>query len=43
MLQKFGCRCKRLNAQPDRTKQAAQRAVRERIIVDNEYYRLFRS
>jgi hypothetical protein len=43
MLQKFGCGCERLNAQPDRTKQAAQRAVRERIIVDNEYYRLFRS
>jgi hypothetical protein len=43
MLQQLGCGCERLNAQPDRTKQAAQPAEQERIIVDNEYDRFFRS
>jgi hypothetical protein len=43
MLQQFGCGCERLDAQPDRTEQAAQSAARERIIVDDEYDRLLRS
>jgi hypothetical protein len=43
MLQQLGRGCERLDAKPDRTKQAAQRAERQRIIVDDEYYRLFRS
>jgi hypothetical protein len=42
MLQQLGCGCERLDAQPDGTKQAAQPAEHERIIVDNEYDRLFR-
>src|SRR6516165_10802945 len=41
MLQQLGCGCERLDAQPDGTKQAAQPAEHERIIVDNEYDWLF--
>jgi hypothetical protein len=43
MLQQLGCGRERLDPQPDRTKQAAQPAEHERIIVDDEYDRLFRS
>jgi malate synthase len=43
MFQQLGCRRECLDAQPDRTKQAAQPAEHERIIVDDEYDRLFRS
>ena len=43
VLQQLGCSCERLDAQPDRTKQGAQRVEHERIIIDNEYSRLCRS